>query len=146
LELLKEAEEREQQLKSEIMSLQTRLSSTQRERWQMANDCQQIKNFPAQFEAQAREVRRLEEMITDEEKKIESLEMKSRLVKRGKGAMDEEIRARCEEKLREIEALKQAIKAKDEQVSAAETRITDKNKTIVYLKEFLRKNGFRVAD
>jgi hypothetical protein len=153
-ELLNEAEEREQVLNGEILSLETRLSYTQRDNWEyqnIVNEHQQCANIRAQLEAQVREVRRLEDLLTDEEdanarlrSKNEELKEKYRLMKRG--SREEEYKLRYEEKLLEVEVLRRRLVEKDEIVRLAETRITDKNRTIVYLKNYLRARGFHVAD
>lgn len=153
-ELLNEAEEREQVLNGEILSLQTRLSYAQRDNWQyqnIVNEHQHCRNLRAQLEAQIREVRRLEDLLADEEDttarlkhKNEELKEKYRLMKRG--SREEEFKLRYEEKLAEVEVLRRRLAEKDELLALAETRITDKNRTIVYLKNYLRNHGFHVAD
>lgn len=153
-ELLNEAEEREQLLNGEILSLQTRLSYAQRDNWQyqnIVNEHQHCRNLRGQLEAQVREVRRLEDLLADEEDttaglkhKNEELREKYRLMKRG--SREEEFKLRYEEKLAEVEVLRRRLAEKDELLALAETRITDKNRTIVYLKNYLRNHGFHVAD
>jgi len=104
-----------------------------------------------QLEAQVREVRRIEDLLGDEEDKSdrllhknEKLEEKLRLMKRG--SRDMEYKARYEEKLLEGEVLRQRLVERDEELRLAQTRISDKNQTILYLKNYLRTHGFRVAD
>lgn len=159
-ELLDEAEAREQVLISEISSLQTRLSEAQRDQWHLqnlraehqrvVNEHYQCRNMRAQLEAQVREVARYDDLLANEEDKSErlhhkneKLEEKIRLLKRGSG---ENYRARYEEKLVEVEMLRTRMVEKDEMLRLAETRLTEKNSTIVYLKNYLRTHGFRVAD
>ncbi len=104
----------------------------------------------AQLEAQVREVARYEELLANEEDKSErlqhkneKLEEKIRLLKRGSG---ENYRARYEEKLVEVEMLRTRMVERDEMLRLADTRLTEKNSTIVYLKTYLRTHGFRVED
>ncbi|KAE9380293.1 hypothetical protein N431DRAFT_324432 [Stipitochalara longipes BDJ] len=153
-ELLNDAEERIETLNGEILSLQTRLSYAQRDNWQyqnIVNEHQQCRNIRAQLDAQVREVRRLEDLLADEEDtsarlrhKNEELKEKYRLMKRGN--REEEFKLRYEEKLAEVEVLRRRLVEKDELLGVEETRIADKNRTIVYLKDYLRRHGFHVAD
>lgn len=153
-ELLNEAEEREQRLNDEILSLQTRLSYAQRDSWQyqnIANEHQHCRNLRAQLDAQVREVRRLEDLLADEEDvsarlrhKYEELKEKYRNMRRGN--REEEYKLAYEEKLAEVELLRRRLAEKDELLALGETRIADKNRTIVYLKNYLRSRGFHVAD
>jgi hypothetical protein len=76
--------------------------------------------------------------------KHEELKEKYRLFKRG--SREEEFKLRYEEKLAEVELLRRRLAEKDELLALEETRITDKNRTIVYLKDYLRRHGFHVAD
>ncbi|KAH6713911.1 hypothetical protein DL95DRAFT_184677 [Leptodontidium sp. 2 PMI_412] len=161
-QLLVEAEAREQTLISEVSSLQTRLSMAQRDQWHLqnlrtehqrvVNEHYQCRNMGAQLDAQVREVRRIEDLLVEEEErnaklehKNEKLEEKVRLLKRG-SAGAEGYQRRYEEKLLEVEVLRQRMLEKDELVRLAETRIAEKNRTIVYLKSYLRTHGFRVED
>ena len=151
-ELLNEAEEREQILNGEIAALQTRLSYAQRDLWQYqtaATEHQQCRNIRAQLDAQIREVRRLEDRLADEEDinarlrgKNEELKERYRLMKRG--SREEDYRQRYEEKLAEVELLRRRLIDRDEKLALAETRISDKNRTIAYLKNYLRTHGFHV--
>ena len=153
-ELLNEAEERIETLNGEILSLQTRLSYAQRDNWQfqnIVNEHQQCRNTRAQLDAQVREVRRLEDLLADEEDasarlrhKNEELKEKYRLMKRGN--REDEFRLRYEEKLAEVEVLRRRLAEKDQLLGVEETRIADKDRTIVYLKDYLRRHGFHVAD
>ena len=162
-ELLNEAEEREQTLIAQVQSLQTRLSFAERNEWQHQNlrrDHHTLVNehhhTHAQLEAQVREVSRLEDLLVDQEaeyarltRKNEKLEDKIHALRRESG--HESYRARFEEKVMEVELLRrrleerdEAIRLRDEAARLAETRLTEKNNTIVYLKSFLRTQGFRV--
>ncbi|KAN0119685.1 hypothetical protein V8E51_001893 [Hyaloscypha variabilis] len=153
-ELLSDAEEQIETLNGEILSLQTRLSYAQRDNWQyqnIVNEHQQCRNIRAQLDAQVREVRRLEDLLADEEDtsarlrhKNEELKEKYRLMKRG--SREEEFKLRYEEKLAEVEVLRRRLVEKDELLGVEETRIAEKNRTIVYLKDYLRRHGFHVAD
>jgi hypothetical protein len=153
-ELLSDAEEQIETLNGEILSLQTRLSYAQRDNWQyqnIVNEHQQCRNIRAQLDAQVREVRRLEDLLADEEDtsarlrhKNEELKEKYRLMKRGN--REEEFKLRYEEKLAEVEVLRRRLVEKDELLGVEETRIAEKNRTIVYLKDYLRRHGFHVAD
>ncbi|KAH7346421.1 hypothetical protein BKA65DRAFT_276343 [Rhexocercosporidium sp. MPI-PUGE-AT-0058] len=164
-QLLDEAEAREQTLISEVSSLQTRLSMAQRDQWHLqnlrtehqrvVNEHYQCRNVRVQLDAQIREVRRMEDLLVEEEErnaklvhKNEKLEEKVRLLKRGSGSMTvvEGWQRRYEEKLLEVEMLRQRLVERDEGLRLAETRIADKNSTIVYLKNYLRTHGFRVED
>jgi ribosomal protein L16 Arg81 hydroxylase len=96
------------------------------------------------LEAQVREVSRLEDLLTDEEDKNERLKEKIRLLKRGSG--HEGYRTRFEEKVLEVELLRQRLAEREELVRLAETRVAEKNRTILYFKNYLRTHGFRVED
>jgi chromosome segregation ATPase len=173
-ELLNESEEREAQLRAELSGLQTRLSLAQRDQWELQrlreehqrlahahNGC---RNVHVQLDAQVRELRRVEDLLADEEEKSEGLRRKVeqfkekieeykerlRLMRRTSGDF-EVYRARYEEKTREVEVLKQILTERDhqiiekeDQIRLAETRVTDRNATILYLKNYLRTHGFRV--
>ncbi|KAG4432469.1 hypothetical protein IFR05_012059 [Cadophora sp. M221] len=162
-QLLVEAESREQTLISEVSSLQTRLSMAQRDQWHLqnlrtehqrvVNEHYQCRNVGAQLDAQVREVRRVEDLLGEEEErnaklehKNEKLEEKIRMLKRGSAGAAEGYQRRYEEKLLEVEVLRQRVLERDELVRLAETRIAEKNRTIVYLKNYLRTHGFRVED
>lgn len=153
-ELLNDAEERIEVLNGEILSLQTRLSYAQRDNWQyqnIVNEHQQCRHLRGQLDAQVREVRRLEDLLADEEDtnaklrhKYEELKEKYRLVRRS--SREEEYKLRYEEKLAEVEVLRRRLAEKDELLALEETRIGEKNRTIAYLKDYLRRHGFHVAD
>ncbi|KAH7410847.1 hypothetical protein BKA64DRAFT_772211 [Cadophora sp. MPI-SDFR-AT-0126] len=159
-DLLDDAEAREQSLISQVSSLQTQLSMAQRDQWHLqnlraehqrvVNEHYQCRNMRAQLDAQVREVRRMEDLLVEEEDrnaklvhKNEKLEEKIRLLKRGSG---ESYQRRYEEKLLEVEMLRTRLVEKEDVIRLAETRIADKNSTIVYLKNYLRTHGFRVED
>jgi hypothetical protein len=153
-ELLNEAEEREEVLNGEILSLQTRLSYAQRDNWQyqnIVNEHQHCRNIRAQLDAQVREVRRLEDLLADEEDTSARLRHKNEELKEKYRDLrsrnrEEEYKLRYEEKLAEVEVLRRRLAEKDELLALGETRIADKNRTIVYLKNYLRTHGFHVAD
>jgi len=63
-----------------------------------------------------------------------------------RGSREEEFKLRYEEKLAEVEVLRRRLVEKDELLGVEETRIAEKNRTIVYLKDYLRRHGFHVAD
>ena len=91
----------------------------------------------------------MEDRLADEEDtnarlrgKNEELKERYRLMKRG--SREEDYRQRYEEKLAEVELLRRRLVDRDERLVLAETRISDKNRTIVYLKNYLRTHGFRV--
>jgi DNA repair exonuclease SbcCD ATPase subunit len=166
-ELLNESEEREATLGVEISALQTRLSYAQRDQWQLQqlreehqrliHEHSGCRNIHAQLETQVREVRRIEDLLADEQdqserlqRKIEDLKEKIRLMRRTSGEF-EVYRARYEEKSLEVDVLKQRLMERDqqlidreEQLRLAETRIADRNSTILYFKNYLRSKGFRV--
>jgi len=151
-ELLNESEEREQVLNGEILSLQTRLSYAQRDNWQLqtiANEHQQCRHIRGQLDAQVREVQRLEDLLADEDddtgrlrRKYEDLKEKYRVTK-GK---EEEYRLLCAEKVAEVDVLRRRLADQADLARLQETRISEKNRTIVYLKDYLRNHGFQVAD
>ena len=89
-----------------------------------------------------REVRRIEDKLEDEEDRNERLEEKIRLMKRGSG--EQGYRTQYEEKVREVELLRQRLSERDGQLRVSDTRLADKNRTVLYLKNFLRERGFRV--
>jgi hypothetical protein len=151
-ELLNEAEEREQVLIAENQALRTQLSFAQNAEWnlrnlrvehqRLADEHYHCRNLRAQLETQVREVRRIEDKLEDEEDKSERLGEKIRLMKRG--SVDQGYRVRYEEKVREVELLRQRLLERDGQLRIADTRLADKNTTVLYLKNFLRERGFRV--
>ena len=96
------------------------------------------------MEAQVREVSRVEDLLADEEDKNEKLKEKIRLLKRGSG--HDGYRARFEEKVMEVELLRQRIAERENLIRLTETRVAEKNRTILYLKNYLRTHGFRVED
>jgi hypothetical protein len=102
----------------------------------------------AQLEAQVREVRRLDDLLADEEDKAEKykartekLEEKIRLLKRG---IVEDYRGRYDTAMRDLELLTQRLGEKNEMLRLADTRVADKNRTILYLKDYLQQLGYRV--
>jgi len=105
---------------------------------------QEAKIMHAQLEAQAREISRVEDLLEDEEDKNEMLKQKIRLLKRAGG--HDGYRARFQEKVEEVELLRQRIAERENLIRSAETRVADKNRTILYLKNYLRTHGFRVED
>jgi hypothetical protein len=96
------------------------------------------------MEAQVREVSRVEDLLADEEDKNERLKEKIRLLKRGSG--NDIYRTRFEEKVLEVELLRQRIAEREQVIRLAETRVAEKNRTILYLKNYLRTHGFTVED
>jgi chromosome segregation ATPase len=151
-ELLNEAEEREQVLNGEVLSLQTQLSYAQRDNWQLqtiVNEHQQCRHIRAQLDAQVREVGRLEDLLADEDedtgrlrRKYEDLKEKYRVTK----SKEEEYRLLCTEKVAEVEVLRRRLADQVDLARLQETRITERNRTIAYLKNYLRTHGFHVAD
>ncbi|KAI9054481.1 hypothetical protein LZ554_001639 [Drepanopeziza brunnea f. sp. 'monogermtubi'] len=154
-ELLDEAEAREQDLTSQVSSLQARLSVAQRDQWHLqnlrtehqrvVNEHYQCRNMRAQLDAQVRGIARIDNLLAHEEDKSERLHRKNekleetiRLLKRGGG---ESYRARYEEKLLEVELLRTRMVEKGDQLRLAETRIAEKNSTISKPKNFLRAHG-----
>lgn len=158
-QLLEESEAREQSLLSEVSSLQTRLSEAQRDQWHLqtlrtehqrvVNEHYQCRSLRGQLDANAREVTRLDDLLAEEEDKtehlqhkVEKLEEKVRLLKRG--SSDQGYRMRYEEKLREVEVLRERMVEKDNTLRLAEARITDRDGTIAYFRNYLRTHGFRI--
>ncbi|CZT46014.1 uncharacterized protein RSE6_06383 [Rhynchosporium secalis] len=159
-ELLDEAESRIQSLMTEVSSLQNSLSVAQRDQWHLqnlraehqrvVNEHYHCRNLGAQLDAQAREVRRFEDLFVEEEQrnvrledKNEELKEKIRLLKRG-SATREEYQRRYEEKSAEVELLRRGILERDELLRQAETRVAQRDSRIAYLKNYLRDRGFWV--
>ncbi|KUJ22933.1 uncharacterized protein LY89DRAFT_161057 [Mollisia scopiformis] len=166
-DLLDEAEVREEALTAEVRSLQLQLSESKRSEWHLQNlriEHQKVVNehygcrhMQAQLEAQGREVRKVEALLAQEEdrndklmNKNERLEEKIRLMKRG-SREGEGLREGYEQKVLEVEVLRQRLVERDVEIRdaavrlrLAETRLVDKNETIIYLKDYLRSKGFRV--
>lgn len=168
-DLLEEAEARQEALAAEVRSLQIQLSEAKRSEWHLQNlriEHQKVVNehygcrrMEAQLEGQVREVRKVDTLLAQEEDrnrqlvhKNERLEEKIRLMKRG-SREGEGLREGYEQKLLEVEILRQRlverdseIRDRDDTIRLAETRIREKNSRIVYLTNFLRTKGFRVLD
>ena len=157
-ELLDAAEDREVILIAENSALRAKLSVAERDSWEfrnltaeyqhLVNEHQQCRYLRAQLDAQVRETRRIEDKLDDEKDKTEKLFDKAdkltekiRLMKR---ATYESYKEKYEEKYNEVEILKRRILERDDIIRLGETRIADKNKTIIYLKNYLRDHGFRV--
>jgi hypothetical protein len=156
--MLDAAEEREAILIAENNALRTRLSAAQRDQWEfqnltiayqnLVNDHRQCRYLRGQLDAQVMETRALEDRLDDErdkrekwERKNEKLKEEIHLMRRGSY---ESYRHKYEEKRTEVEVLKRRVLAQDDLIQLGETRIADKNKTILYLKNYLRDHGFRV--
>jgi DNA repair ATPase RecN len=145
-ELLEAAEEREAILRAENNALRTRLSVADRDSWEfrnltaeyqhLINEHQQCTYLRGQLEAQIRETRRVEDDLDDEKDKVDKLTEKLRRTKSYK--------QKYEEKWSEAEILKRRVLERDDVIRLAETRIEDKNKLILYLKNYLRRHGFHV--
>ena len=145
-ELLHEAEAREQDLIAQNQDLRARLSFAQKAEWtlqnvrlehqRLAEEHYHCRHLRAQLEAQVREVRRIEDKLEDEEYRSEKLEEKIRLLKRGRGGHD--YRQRYEQKVQEVELLRRRL---SESERLSETRLADKNRIILYLKNILRAHG-----
>jgi hypothetical protein len=149
--LLDEAERREAELIAENNALRTRLSVAERDSWEfrnltaeyqhLVNDHHQCRYLRAQLDAQVRETRRVEDRLDDEKGATGKLKEKIRLMKR---FTHESYKELYEEKCREVDSLKRKIWERDDTIRLDETRMADKNKTIIYLKNYLRDRGFRV--
>lgn len=163
-ELLNDAEEREQILIGEMQALRTQLSFAQRSEWQLERFRHEHQNLVNEHyhcrttrEQLEQQILRVEELLSEEEHKTSRLEQKyerskeeNRLLKRTSG---ESFRTRYEEKVQEVEVLRQRLASRDATIRLAETRIAEKNNIIDqkngiinYLKAFLRREGFRVED
>lgn len=154
-ELLDEAEEREQALISQVSSLSTRLSLAERNEWAIRQQHQtlvhehhQCRNMRVQLEAQRNEVRRVDDLLADEEDKsekykakVEKLEEKIRLLKRG---VVEDYKGRYENAMKDLDLLTQRLGDKNDELRVADTRIAEKNRTILFLKDYLQQLGYRV--
>lgn len=145
-ELLEAAEEREAILIAENNALRTRLSVADRDSWEfrnltaeyqhLVNEHHQCRYLRAQLDAQIRETRKVEDELDDEKDKVDKLMEKIHRIKSYK--------EKYEEKWSEAEILKRRILERDDVIRLAETRIADKNKMILYLKNYLRRHGFHV--
>lgn len=168
-DLLDEAAIREEELIGEVRSLQLQLSEAKRSEWHLQNlriEHQKVVNehhgcrhMQAQLEVHIREVKKAEALLAQEEdrndkltSKIERLEDKVRLMKRG-SREGEGLRENYEQKVLEVEILRQRlierdheVRDRDDALRLAETRIREKNERIVYLNNFLRRQGFRVLE
>lgn len=156
-ELLDEAEEREQALISQVTSLNTRLSIAERNEWNMrqnhntlVHEHNQCRNLRAQLEHQINEVRRFDGLLADQEDrsekykaKVEKLEEKVRLLKRG---MVEDYRSRYDKAMEDVDLLAQKVGEKNDELRVADTRIAEKNRTIVYLRNYLQQLGYSVRN
>jgi peptidoglycan hydrolase CwlO-like protein len=154
-ELLAEADEREQALIAQVSSLTTRLSFAERNEWAirqqhtaLVNEHHNCRQLRAQVDAQLNEIRRLDSLLNDEEDKtnrlkgkVEKLEEKIRLMKRG---VVEDYRHKYDNAMKDMDLLTQRMVDKNEELRLADARIAEKNRTIVYLKDYLQQLGYRV--
>jgi predicted RNase H-like nuclease (RuvC/YqgF family) len=162
------AEQRVQDLDSEVNSLQTRLSVEQRnvhilqqQLQRLTQDHSQARHFQQLYLDSKDECAHLNELLYKEEKKTKKLQEKYddisekyRMMKRGVSQHDHEAeyyRVLYEEKLQEVELLRIRAVEKDERHHLDQARIDkkdeslrEKNQTISYFREYLRSHGFRV--
>jgi len=142
-ELLDAAQDREAALIAENNGLRATLSGAQRDSWEFRNltvdyqnlvhEHSQCRYLRGQLDAQIRETRRIEDRLDDEKDKTEKLIEKIHKLTDKNDKLEER-----------IEVLKRKILGQDDIIRLGETRIADKNKTIIYLKNYLRDHGFRV--
>ncbi|KAF4627082.1 hypothetical protein G7Y89_g11070 [Cudoniella acicularis] len=136
-----EAEERYDALQAEVGRLQTRLSFEQRNAWNLQRENERLSaehynchNIQTQLDNEIREVRRLEDLLDDEEKKSERLEEKLRLMKRGLTGKREDAegyRLSYEQKVQEVEVLRVRLAEMDEINRLNEGRLAEKNRALV---------------
>ena len=142
-DLLEAAEDREAALIAENSALRATLSGAQRDSWEFRNltvdyqnlvhEHSQCRYLRGQLDAQVRETRRIEERLDDEKDKTEKLIDKiHKLTDKNEKLEDK------------MEVMRRQILAQDDTIRLEEARISDKNKTIIYLKKYLRDHGFRV--
>ena len=130
----------------ENAALRHRLSVAERDCWdfrnltadyqRLVNEHHQCRYLRAQLDAQIRETRRVEDKLDDEKDRVDKLTETLRRMK--------SYRKKYEEKWNEVEVLQRRLLERDDRLRLAETRIADKNKMIIYLKNALRARGFRV--
>jgi len=165
-ERLSAAQGRMEALEIQIGQLQNRLSFEQSNNWTTRRENERLTaenyDLQAQVEVQRQEVRCLDDMLFDLEKKYEKLEGKYRQLKRRSRSMSEgsDYRRVYEEKATEVEVLRARLAERDDLIRLDETRISEKNSllrekdnllrkkadTITYFKNYLRTHGFRVED
>ena len=142
-ELLDAAEDREAALIAENNVLRATLSGAQRDSWEfrnltadyqhLVNEHHQCRFLRAQLDTQVRETRRIEDKLDDEKDKTEKLIHKIHTLTEKNDKLEDR-----------MEVLRRKILGQDDTIRLAETRIEDKNRTIIYLKNYLRNHGFRV--
>jgi len=171
-ELLNESEEREATLAAENNSLRTQLSYAQNAQYQLQKleaEHYQCRSLQAQLEAQQRAFNGVQDLLEDEQRdnrklehKIEKLEERLRLMKRGSG---ENYRTRYEEVVAdneawslEVERLKVrlaekedtirlqdiSLRSKNDELNLRAVKILEKNDIIAQLKDALERRGYRV--
>lgn len=154
-ELLQEAEEREQALMSQIASLHTRLSFSERKEWNLrqehvalVHEHQSCRPLRTQLNAHINDAQRLHGILLVEEDKneklkdkIKTLEEKIRLLKRN---VVPDYRGRYETAMKDLDLLTQRIGEKNDELRLKDLRIEEKGRTIVYLKDYLQRLGYTV--
>ncbi|TVY94176.1 hypothetical protein LAWI1_G000436 [Lachnellula willkommii] len=158
-ERLSAAQGRMEALEIQIGQLQNRLSFEQSNNWTARRENERLTaenyNLQAQLEDERREVKRLDDMLFDLEKKHEKLEDKYKQLKRGSRSRSEgsDYRRVYEEKAAEVEMLRVRLAERDDLIRLDAARISEKNhllrekaNTIAYFKDYLRTHGFRVED
>jgi cell division protein FtsB len=149
-DLLDAAIRREEELIIENNALRATLSGSQRDSWEhrnltvayqnLVNEHNHCGYLRAQLEAQVRETQRLEDRLDDEKDKSEKLAHKNHSLADKIEKLEDKLhdmRSRIAERDRTIIEHEDIIRLN-------ETRINDKNKVIIYLKQYLRDHGFRV--
>lgn len=95
-------------------------------------------------------MRRIDDLLADQEDrtekykaKVEKLEEKIRLLKRG---IVEDYRERYETAMKDLDLLTQRLGEKNDELRLADTRIAEKNRTILYLRDYLQQLGYSVRN
>lgn len=164
-ELLEESEQREQSLISTVSNLQARLSTAEHNEYQirhhyqaLVNQHQQCRNKDAELKDQYREVRRLDQLLTEEEDmteklqgKVEKLQAKVEKLEKNikslqRSLVVEDYKRLYEKSLSDIDLLTQRLADKTEALRLSDIRLVEKTRSIRSLTAKLYRLGYRAED
>lgn len=151
-ELLQEAEAREQSLITQVSSLTTRLSYSERNEWalrqqhaQLVHEHQNCRNIRAENDARANQIRTLDAQLTNEEDRNQALKDKIRSlekdVKSLKRAIVPDYKDRYDTAMRDLDLVTEKLVEKNEELRLKDVRIDEKGRTIAYLRDYCAQRG-----
>lgn len=135
---------------SENSGLRAALTVAQEQAWVSARN---EATWRTRVDEKDHEVTRLLDKLADEQRRVDKLEDKIKLMKRGssRGSEISDLKgdinhwqSEVERKDKEIEALRRRIDERDTVIRVGEQRLLAKNEKIIELKEYLRRRGFNV--